>query len=271
MTTGPDAGPCLTSWPLVQCDIFPASTAAISGAAVQAATSILWAKSGRQFDQCSVTLRPCRESCYGNQWPWSNSWNDWGVNGQWPFPYLYAGQWFNLGCGGCPGSCSCNVLFTVKLPNPVVSITQIKVDGSPLATGSYILYDYDTLVKTDGVQWPLCNDLSKPDSAVGTWSITVQAGTPIPILGQMAVGELALQLALACVGDSSCQLPANTQQIIRQGVTFTKLDPNIVFAAGKLGLYRCDLFISTFNPGGLPERAHVYDVDGPRAKMQTWP
>lgn|SRR5262245_26281839 len=271
MTHSLNAGPC-SPWPYILCQPFPISTAAISGAAVEAASEILWAKSGRQFDACNVTVRPCRESCYGQQWPWADNWYQWGSgSGQWPYPYLYAGQWFNLGCGGCVGSCSCKVLFATKLPNPVDSIVQIKIDGTPLVTSAYILYDYDYLVRTDGNQWPLCNDLSQTDDKIGTWSITYAAGTPVPQLGQMAVGELAVQLASAFCGET-CALPANTQQVIRQGVTFTKLDPNIVFAAGKLGLYFSDLFISTYNPGGIPERAHVYDVDGTsRPKRQTWP
>jgi hypothetical protein len=154
---------------------------------------------------------------------------------------------------------------------PVSSIVQIKVDGAPLVSGAYMLYDYRTLIRTDGNSWPLCNDLSQPDTAVGTWSVTMTTGTPVPVLGQMAVGELALQLALACVDADECKLPSTAQQIVRQGVTLTMLDPNLVFADGKIGLYRCDLFISTFNPGGISERGHVYDVDGRGAKRQTWP
>lgn len=264
----PSAGPC-GPWPYILCDVFPSSTAEISGSMLEIATEILWAKSGRQFDTCSVTLRPCRESCFGTTWPWAEQWNQWGTG--WPYPYNWNGQWFNMGCGGCPGSCSCTVLQTVRLPRDVGSITQVLIDGETLSSDAYVVYDYSLLVRTDGSEWPLCNDLSKATTEVGTWAITFTTGTAVPALGQLAVGELARELALACVGDKACKLPSTTQSVVRQGVSLTFFDPNVVFAAGKLGLRNSDLFISTFNPGGIPERAHAIDVDGPKARRQTWP
>lgn len=230
-----------------------------------AATEILWAKSGRQFDSCPITIRPCREECFEQRWL-----SDGSADG-WPYPALYAGQWYNLGCGGCPGSCSCTVLHSVELPGPVSSITQVKVDGSPLVTGAYILYDHRTLLRVDGNAWPLCNDLNLNDTAVGTWSVTFTAGLEVPVLGRMAVGELARELALACVGDGTCKLPQPVQQLVRQGVSMTFLDPNQVFADGRVGLYRSDLFISTVNPAGIAARAQAIDVDGPRPRIRTWP
>lgn len=260
------AEPC-APWTPIFCEPLPLSTAAISGDAINWATHILWAKSGRQFDECQLTWRPCREDCWSDPWPWNRDF----IESRWPHPYNYAGQWFNLGCGGCPGTCSCNVIHTVKLPQPVVSIVEVKIDGAVLVSGSYTVYDYRTLVRTDGQAWPLCNDLSKADTQVGTWSITARVGTAVPSLGRMAVGELARELALACVGDGTCKLPTPVQSIVRQGVSLTFLDPNQIFADGKIGLYRSDLFISTVNPGGISARAVVIDVDGPRPRRQTWP
>jgi hypothetical protein len=262
------ATPC-GPWPYIACDIFPASTAAISGEMIEVATEILWAKSGRQFDACTVTLRPCRDTCYGSVWPWSDQWNQWGTG--WPWPYNWAGQWFNLGCGGCAGACQCSVLHTVTLPHNVGTITQILIDGTVLSTNAYVVYDHSLLVRKDGNEWPRCNDLAKADTEVGTWSITFTTGTAVPSLGQLAVGELALQLALACVGDKACKLPSTTQSVVRQGVSLTFFDPNVVFADGKIGLRNCDLFLSTFNPKNIPERAHAYDVDRTSGRRQTWP
>lgn len=262
------AGPC-APWSPIWCEDLPLSTAAISGDAIQVATEVLWAKSGRQFDECTLTLRPCRKDCYEGLWPFSNTWNMYGT--QWPYPYNYNGQWFNLGCGGCPGDCSCTVLHKVELPMPVTSVVEVKVDGTPLASGSYSVYDHRTLLRTDGVAWPLCNDLNKADTETDTWSVTVTVGTEVPSLGRLAVGELAREIALGCVGDGRCTLPNAVQQVVRQGVTMNFIDPNVAFADGKLGLYYCDLFISTFNPGGIPARAKVIDVSGPRHRRLTWP
>lgn len=259
------AAPC-APWEPIWCDPLPLSTAAISGDAIDWATHILWAKSGRQFDQCEITWRPCRKDCWGSAWPFDRF-----IESRYPHPYNYAGQWFNLGCGGCPGSCSCTVLHTVELPMPVASIVEVKVDGVTLVSGSYTVYDHRTLIRTDGPSWPLCNDLNLPDTEVGTWAITAVVGPEVPSLGRMAVGELARELALACVDDGACRLPSAVQSIVRQGVSITFLDPNVVFADGKIGLYRSDLFISTVNPSGIAARAVAIDVDGPRHRRQTWP
>ena len=264
-------GPCQPWTPLTCVDIpINEASVAITGDMLEIATEILWAKSGRQFGECTTTLRPCREDCWGGSWPFYDRWNEWGRS--WPYPYNWNGQWFNLGCGGCPGSCSCTVLESVKLPFPATSIVEVKVDGTPLVSGSYLVYDYETLLRVDGGTWPLCNDLNKTDDQVGTWSVTVTTGTEVPALGRLAVGELFAELTLACIGDDACKLPSPVQQLVRQGVSLTFLDPNEMWADGKIGLFNSDLFISTFNPAGIQDRARAYDVDSLRTPRRlTWP
>lgn len=236
-----------------------------------AAQEILYQRSGRQFDQCTQTLRPCRQSCYGDTWPWSSTWSEWG--GQWPFPYLYAGQWFNLGCGACnTDGCSCTIIHDILLPHPIASVTDVKVDGVPLTPveDHVLVYDQRRVLRIDGEAWPTCNDLSKTDSEVGTWSITVVTGTPVPTLGQLALGELTTQMVNACIG-GDCSLPWNVQQLVRQGVTQTRLDPNELFAAGRLGLFYSDLFLSTYNPQNIRDRARAFDPDRRGPSQQSWP
>lgn len=264
------AGPC-TPWVPIGCGTFDPSATAITGTMLAAASHILWAKSGRQFGECQVTIRPCRRDCYGAVWPFGRELG-YSNSSQWPYPYWWDGQWFNLGCGGCPGTCSCTVLQEVMLPYPVSTVDSIKIDGVALTPLSdhVMLYDYQRLVRTDGEMWPLCNDLSQPDTEANTWSITVTAGVPVPPLGQIAVGELLTQLVRACLGND-CVLPTNVQQIVRQGITLTPFDPNIVFADGKIGLFYSDLFISTTNPGGVSTRARLYDPDARGPTRQTWP
>lgn len=266
--TARSAGPC-QPWTPIWCEPLPITTAAVTGDMLQVATEVLWAKSGRQFDECTQSLRPCARDCFGSSFPYSSTSSDFGW-GQWPTPYLYGGQWYNLGCGGCPGTCACTVIYEAKLPEPIVSVQEILIDGAVMPTGSYKMYDYGMLIRTDGQPWPLCNDLNLPATAVGTWQITLTIGTEVPALGRLAVGELARELSLACVG-ATCKLPSSVQQLVRQGVSLTFLDPNEMFADGKLGLYNSDLFISTFNPGGIAARAQAIDVDGTYARRQTWP
>jgi len=256
--TSPSYGPC-APWSPIWCGTISPSVAAVTGTFVGAATEVLWAKSGRQFGFCDNTLRPCRKDCWGGVWPWGAQWWDVGARG-YPWPYQYNGAWFNLGCGGCPGNCSCSIIYEALLPMPVNTITSVKVDGAVLDPSKYKLYNDRSLLRTDGNPWPLCNDLNKDDSQVGTWSITANFGVTVPDMGRLALGELVEQFGLACTG-AACKLPQPVQQLVRQGVSLTFLDPNQVFADGKIGLYFCDLFISTFNPQGIAARAQAINVD----------
>ena len=264
--TGPTAGPC-APWSPIWCDV-PESGLDITGSMLSVATEILWAKSGRQFDECVTTLRPCRKDCWGGSWPFYDRWNEFGRS--WPYPYNYAGQWFNLGCGGCPGSCSCAVLYEAKLPQPIAAVNEVIVDGEVLSPTAYRVYDNQMLIRTDGNSWPVCNNLNLDTTEPNTWAVTVTLGTRVPESGRLAVGELTAELTKACVGED-CKLPSPVQQLVRQGVSMTFLDPNSVFADGKIGLYFCDLFLSAFNPQGIAARAQAIDVDGAFARRQTWP
>lgn len=259
-TDGVDAGPCGV-WPVQwgNCNLTGVSPE-VTGLALRAASEVLWSLSGRRFGVCQLTVRPCRRECFGDVWgfPWGN-WYEWGV---WPRPFFYSGVWYNLTCGnGCGGSCSCTPISETYLPDPVSSVVQVKVDGQILPTDAYRVDDYRKLVRTDGGIWPWCNDLNLEDTQPNTWSVTVRFGEEVPTLGQLAVGELACQFAKLIAGDDDCALPKPVQQLVRQGVSMTFLDPNELFANGRLGLYLSDLFITTYNPHGLGSRSEVYDID----------
>lgn len=257
--------PC-EPWPAMwnECRL-PTGSAPFTGSALAAASEVLWAMSGRRFSMCPTTLRPCRETC-GTWYDTTNWWN-WG--GEWPRPRFFQGVWTNVTCGQCLDGCSCTVVSKVRLPMPVGSITNVTIDGVTLDPSAYQLYDYRDLVRQDGGEWPWCNDLSKPAGQPGTWSITAEFGEPVPIMGQWAVAELATEFVKARLCDSSCQLPAPVQQLSRQGVSMTFLDPNEVFANGRLGLRIADMFLSTFNPDGLRAPARVYSVDNPIGRIPT--
>lgn len=238
----------------------------VTGAAVQAATEVLWGLSGRQFGICQLVVRPCRRECYGMSWGALTDGlvlGGWWQYGTYPRPLFFNGVWYNITCGnGCESGCSCSPLSETILPEPVASIVQVKVDGVVLAPGAYRVDDYRKLVRVDGSQWPLCNDLTKDDTQAGTWSVTVQFGQDVPTLGQVALGELACQFAHILNGNDECELPNPVQQLVRQGVTMNFLDPNKVFPDGKVGLYLCDLFLGVVNPHGLTARSEVFDIDG---------
>jgi hypothetical protein len=175
-------------------------------------------------------------------------------------PALIGGKWFNISCGGCVGGCSCSSVSEVVLPAPVNRIVEVKIDGTPLVTGAYRLDNARLLVRTDGGEWPLCNNIGANDTEEGTWSVTAEFGTHVPEGGAWAVGELACELIVA-IGGGDCRLPRNITQLVRQGVTISF--PNVVelFKEKATGLYLVDLFIATWNPNRLSARSGVYSVD----------
>mgnify|MGYP001612675354 FL=1 len=139
-------------------------------------------------------------------------------------------------------------------------IVRVLIDGQIVPTGSYRLDDNRRLVRTDGNVWPLCNDLSRDDTEVGTWSITAQYGEPIPTLASLAMGELVCELVRAATG-GDCRLPAGVTQLARQGVTISYPDIGTLWRQGRTGLYLVDAFLSTYNPAGLTRRSRTYAVD----------
>ena len=259
MTSPITSGPCSTWTPIWCCDLL--DTAAVTGTALQAATEVLWALSGRQFDACTVELWPCRRSCLDDGV--FSGWNQW-TGGTWtyPQPALIRGQWFNLTCGSCFGECSCAFLSRVELPMPILSVDEVKLDGQTLTAGTDYRLDDSKYLTRLGDIWPWCNDLSQLEGD-GTWSVTVTIGKAVPAMGQMAVGELACEFAKACVGDDACRLPKTVQQLTRQGVSLTFIDPNQLFENGLTGLYFSDLFINAVNPDRRRAPARVYNLDEP--------
>jgi hypothetical protein len=254
-----DNGPC-QGWdqPIWTCVLDPAA-AAVTGTAVQAASDVLYALTGRHLGTCSLTIRPCRQDCFGAGWPFLSWWQ----MGMYPRPIFYEGVWYNLTCGSCTDGCSCSVVEQALLPGPVAGVTQVKVDGVVLAPTAYRVDNWRKLVRIDGGRWPTCNDLTKDDTQVGTWSVALTTGETVSTLGQMALGELATQFAKLLACDEDCLMPRAVQQVVRQGVTMNFLDPNAVFMGGRTGLYLCDMFIGVENPHALTQPSTVYDLDGP--------
>lgn len=253
-------GACQSWTPTWVCDV-SCESPVVTAEVVAAATDVVWALSGRQFGLCEVTLRPCRQDCTSFPWPGDSlSWLPWPGT-QWVSPALIAGQWFNVICGRCVSGCSCSSLSEILLPAPVHRIIEVKVDGSPLVTGAYRLDDARRLVRTDGSEWPTCNDLNLTDNQPGTWSVTAEYGRDVPELGRMAVGELACQLLRARNGED-CLLPANVTQLVRQGVTIQMPNVTELLRDNMTSLYLVNLFITTYNPNRLRRRSSVYGIDG---------
>lgn len=278
-TPTPTRGPCSPWDPIWCCDLTSAAEIALTGTAIQGATEILYNLSGQQFGLCEFTVRPCRQDCndgiwWGSYGGWTGSWWEWGS--YWPQPALIGGAWYNLTCGSCSGTCSCTPLSVAMLPSPVASIVEVKLNGQVLAvsgtdgTNGYRVDNYRELVRLGGASWPVCQDMTLPDTEPDTWSVTVEVGETVPVAGRMAVGELACEIIKSCTGQP-CAIPKNAVSISRQGVqldfpVFADLLKN-----GLLGLRWSDTFVATYNPEGLRARPQVYDVDFQTNRRQTWP
>lgn len=259
---GLNAGPC-DPWPAnLCCDLAGVDQATIDRM-VMAATEVYWGLSGRQFGLCTIpAVRPCRRQCF-DQYGWG--WSAWqGGNpfaGGWAPGGWQSRWWFPIGCGSCVGDCSCTELQEIRLPGPVAEIVQVKLDGEVMASGSYRVDNWDTLVRTDGGVWPTCQDMSKPDTEVGTMSVTPRVGKKVPVLGELAVAELACTLIAGCQPDAFCAIPGHLVAQTRAGFSQAFTAVSDLVAQGLVGGEMGDLFLRTFNPSRLQSRSSVHSPD----------
>lgn len=220
--------------------------------AIALATSTLRALTGYQVGGCPRTVRPCTNGCdsnYGNAAFYSGSF----------YPLNWNGVWTNCGCGG---GCIHNGL---ELPKPVGRIDRVTIDGVDLDPDEYRIIDGNILIRTDGQPWPTTQDMTKPDTEDGTWSITYLNAYPVDVNASYAAGLLACEYAKACSG-GSCSLPSGVREIARQGITMT-IAPG-AFPNGLTGIRVVDAFIRVWNPHALKMPSSVV-VPG-RKRFVTW-
>lgn len=226
------------------------------------AADYLWNWTRRQFGVCRLVLRPAGENCgptatFEGSGPYAAP----GMRGR--ASVLLDGEWTGFSCGRCASACECSAPVSLKLPGPVVSVYEVKIDGAVLAPGAYRT-DGDLLVRLDGEAWPLRQNLDAVLNSVGTWSVTYDRGTPVPLGGQLSAGLLACELAKAACRDPACALPQRIQTITRQGVTMAMIDTFDDVEKGFTGIWLIDSWISSvINP---PRASTVHSVDLPRSR-----
>lgn len=280
--------PC--SWPLIYCGdstppptdlsdisqcsslagIAPAMAAAIEDMAI----SYLWNWTKQQFGTCPITIRPCRKQC-DSMWTTyrgrggANNYLPWTEGNMGPLnPAMINGQWYNLGCGGDCNTdpCACNYVPTIDLLGPVSSVNEIRIDGIVLDPSAYRIDNYRHLIRTDGSDWPVCQDMVKnsltdPD----TFQVNYNVGVTVPLGGQVAAGILACQMAKMSCGDSTCELPQRVSSMTRQGVQIQLLDSfESMYMRGTTGLTLVDMWVSSVN---APVAKSGYRVASPDRYM----
>lgn len=283
--------PC--NWPLAYCgepttgDSMCASVSSLNPAMQElvqrAAIAYLWNITGRQFGTCPVTIRPCKTDCMQGYYStyrgyaWQNTNLPYYGDGSIGFgsivnPALIGGQWYNLPCGGCNNDvCSCSYVPTIDLLGPVSSIDAVFQDGVLLDDSTYRVDNYRYLVRTDGQDWPTCQDMALSTSEANTLEVTYQIGVEVPAGGQLAAGVLACQMAKAACNDGSCQLPQRIHSVTRQQVNVTVLDSyDAFYINGATGLFAVDSWVNSINFSRNRAGTRVASPDLYDRRRTTW-
>ncbi len=234
------------------------------------ATEMAWetlrALSGYRIGNCPVTLRPCRAGCGApgtfQTWPV-------GPGGGWMTPTVVDGGWFNIACDCRGAECSCTYVCEIALPGEVASIEEVTEDGMVLDNDAYRVDNGNLLVRLDDACWPLCQDMTKALTEVGTLGVTFTPGVALTPWMSRAAGSLACEFAKACGSRSGCRLPPNVTRIVRQGVSLD-LAQN-PFPGGMTGLREVDVLTARYNPNRLQAPSVVYSPDVHRGRVTTWP
>jgi hypothetical protein len=260
-------GPCFWENIDTSCcaDFWGTLTAQEQANAKAYASLVLWARTGRQYDLCPVTVRPC------GRWCTDDGIGGWYWGGGMFLPYIVDGTWRNCWCGCDGGSCcTCQPSCQVYLPGPVGEIISVTVDGVVIDPATYRVDDGRWLVRVGaGNCWPDCQDFDVITGA-GTFFVTYTRGDPVPGPLLVAAGTLACEWAKAC-RSQECRLTPYIIGLSRQGVDFTAIDPMTLLDHGFTGLFEVDSLIAALNPHGLTHRMRLLspDIDGPR--VTTWP
>lgn len=259
LVSGSLPDPCLSNGTPVPQSVIDSATLA--------ASQLVWALTGRQFGCCEVTVRPCRKKCLSDCCLPSEF--GWDMSHPWVPVHQADGTWTNITCG-CNDECSCVNLSEINLPTPICSVSQVLIDGIVVDPATYRVDNFSKLVRLGTDVWPTCNDLTKADTEVGTWSVTLIYGVPVPELALLAANEMAIEIIKNCVGQP-CKLPQRLQSISRQQVSATFLDPMEFLDKGLTGLYFVDLAARTFNPNRLQRRPRVFSPDSLKKwRVSTW-
>jgi len=224
--------------------------------AVQVASNLLWAMSGRKY--VGVTTVTERYTCTLRN-------NRMGPSSKTNSPILFGGDVYNIPSGDFNEyselmADGMSPESRIKLRGrPVTKIHSIRSNtGKILDPSGYYLVDHSTLHIKAGTPWTPCNI-----------EITYSYGAPVPVAGRMAARKLAIEFARLWSGDEDCELPQRVTSVSRQGVSYTILDNQEFIEELRTGLYEIDLFLKVVNPDNARRKSKVFSVDAPRARRYS--
>jgi hypothetical protein len=231
------------------------------------AAGFLWSATGRQYGGCPVTYRPCREGCA----PAMNCCGGYSGPAVRSVPWRVPGSldWVNLSCTSCTRGCQCSAVSEVYLSD-VDQVLNVRIDGVDYdPCGMVAVYDRSRVVRTDGGQWPICQELGKTDGP-GTWSLTVLQGQCVPDGGDWVTGTLMCEFLKSCLKRDDCQLPRRLQTITRQGVTIGFNDRFENLGIMRTGIWEIDAWIEEARFVGAATPS-IISPELPSPTEQTWP
>lgn len=231
------------------------------------AARFLWVATGRQYGGCPRTYRPCRENCP----PQQNCCGGYAPRFPRAFPWRAPGSldWINISCGKCVRGCQCSQVSEIYLSD-VDQVLNVRIDGVDYDPCSMVaVYDRSRIVRTDGGEWPICQELGKTDGP-GTWSITVLQGQCVSPGASLVTGTLMCEFLKACLKRDDCQLPRRLQTITRQGVTlgFNDLFENLGIL--RTGIFEIDAWIEEQRYVGAATPS-IISPELPQQTELTWP
>lgn len=180
---------------------------------------------------------------------------------------LWAG-FFGWGAADQPAPQGCGWLSQIQLSFPVSAIIEVKVDGVVIPPTAYRVDESRFLVRladANGINpgWPICQDMTQPDTKPSTWSVAYQWGMVPPQLACDAAAQLAGQLVKSAKGQA-CALPTGATKVTRQGITIERGLLADFTKGGSTGLVLVDAAIRAYNPTGLTIGSAVYSPDLPQ-------
>ncbi len=218
------------------------------------ATGALQMLTNYRVGTCPVTIRPCPSDSLRCGCDWN--------------PHIHSGVWVN----SCLHRTRCAPLSEINLPGPVGYIDSLMIDGVEvdLESGDWRLDNGHLLVWQGGGTSPVpaYQDLNRPDTEPGTYSITYSKSYPVGPDARIAVGKLAVEFGEACKPKGKCALPRGVRTVTRMGVNFT-LDAGL-FPNGLTGIDEADQFILKWAPAGSPSQsAVVFDPRNTRPRRTS--
>lgn len=233
------------------CSTWVGHSQSIKDAALWLASTYLWARTGRQYGPCPVTVRPAQDRFEDPAYRVYPAWpgmNGGGGNGSFtlgPVPVLDGGTWRNCGCGP---RCCCRPECAVVLRGPVASVNEVTVDGAVVPSSAYrvdVTQGTYWLIRLDGTCWPTCQDFTAAPDAAGAFQVVYERGRELPEALAIATAILACEYAKGMTG-GDCRLPARMTSLQRQGVT-VEVEPASP-EEGLTGITEVDAVVLALNP-----------------------